>query len=442
MDQPPNRAYNILVLHAYHYEYPPRATSRDWLYSFRRYGGQRCFYWNVYYFSEPSFIRAIKWDLIIFTDLFVVERWNLARFDTLLKKIESLKHISATKALVAQDEFIYSAALCKLVNEFDIGFVFTCAKQADWEKIYEDVNFEKVKFQTVLTGYLDESTLARIAKLALRENPDRSIDVGYRSKKVPPSLGRHGLLKSTVADVFRAKAPEKGFKIDISLLPRDTFLGDDWYRFLLRCKYFIGVEGGASILDKYGYFRRAADLYLETHPGAEYAEIEVACFPGQDGTLGLKAISPRHLEACATRTCQILIEGNYNEILQPGKHYIELKQDFSNLDQVLETLKDENLRWKIVEQAYQDIVQSGLYTYRNFVSSIFTPTLAGQRKSPANFQIAFALIQSYILDMLGWAILATWALFLRNPLRGIQAALPHVWGLKMKKIFRKFNKDF
>src|SRR6185369_9471689 len=91
---------------------------------------------------------------------------------------------------------------------------------------------------------------------------------------------------------------------------------------------------------------------------------------GLDGGLRYVAISPRHLEACATRTCQVLVEGKYNDVLVPGRHYLELKRDFSNLEQVLDAIQRDDLRQEITEQAFRDIVASGNYTYRSFVEHV------------------------------------------------------------------------
>ena len=49
-------------------------------------------------------------------------------------------------------------------------------------------------------------------------------------------------------------------------------------------------------------------------PTATFEEVEAGCFAGLDGNLNLRTISPRHLEACATRTPQILVEGAYSGI--------------------------------------------------------------------------------------------------------------------------------
>ena len=109
---------------------------------------------------------------------------------------------------------------------------------------------------------------------------------------------------------------------------------------------------------------------MATHPQASYEEIEAACFPGRDGEIELVALSPRHLEASATRTCQILVEGSYNGVLAPGVHYLELKGDYSNLEQVLDAVQRDDLRAELVHNAYRDAVGSGRFTYRSFVKEI------------------------------------------------------------------------
>jgi len=81
-------------------------------------------------------------------------------------------------------------------------------------------------------------------------------------------------------------------------------------------------------------------------------------------------LTPRHFEACITRTCQILLEGSYNGVFQPWRHYIPLKNDYSNLDEVFEALADDNLVDRIADQAYEDIVASGKWSYRTFVREV------------------------------------------------------------------------
>lgn len=372
---------NILIV--YHsFDYPLRSTIKDHLYCFERYSGHRCFYLNLYNRTVPWYLKSIDFDLVIFHTIFLSTRWNHERFQKLIQKSQPLKGLRAVKAVLPQDEFIHTDLVCDFINDFQIDWVYSVAPASEWPKIYHTVDFERVRFGYVLTGYLSDDTVQRIELLA-REAEDRTIDIGYRAWKAEHWLGSHGFLKTIIADKFQELAPKRGLKIDISTRPQDTFLGDGWYRFLLQCKYTIGVEGGATILDRDGSIREKTVEYVRHHPDATFEEVESHCFPGMDGSLQLLAISPRHLEACVTKTCQILIEGDYNGILEAGKHYIELKRDFSNLDEVLELMEEDRMREEIIERAYRDIVETRRWTYKSFVDDIIHQSLDAVKGKPS-----------------------------------------------------------
>ncbi len=402
----------ILVAYYYRRPFPPRASVRDHLNSFKKYAGHTCFYYNLGILAPPSWLGRIDFDLIIFHTTFLCCRWNPARFGRLLRQAEALKRHPALKIALPQDEFVYSEQLCDFIREFDIRQVYSTAPPSEWSRIYNRVDRDRVRFFPVLTGYLEDATLARIERLATTEGRQRQIDIGYRATEARPWLGRHSLLKSTIARVFQQRAPAARLTTDISTRPADTLLGDDWYRFLLRCKYTIGVEGGASLLDSDGSVRQRTEKYVAEHPEARFDEIEAACFAGLDGNLDLKAISPRHLEACATRTCQILIEGEYNGVLEAGRHYIPLKPDFSNLDDVLETVRRDDRRRAIVQRAYEDVVASGQYSYRRFVEEVLQHALPAATRADTTGRFSDALREQMLQhglelwDRCGWLVVA------------------------------------
>ncbi len=363
---------NVLVVH-----YTPapllRASAQDNLSSFRRYSGCNCFYLNLGLRRVPWYITHLSFDLIVFSAYFLGARWKPEDARRALTRARRLKPVKGVKIALPQDEFVNSAWLCDFINEFGVDYVFSVAPEPEWPVIYPTVDFQRVRFVRVLTGYLDEATLARIAELA-RAVPDRPVTIGYRTA-VLPWWGRFGWFRQRLAEVFEERARSRGLRTDISTRSEDFFSGDEWYRFLLRCKYTIGVEGGASLLDPDGTIQERCLRYLDAHPGAKFEELEAACFPRLDGSLRLRAISPRHLEACATRTCQILVEGEYNGVLKPGRHYIALKEDFSNVDQILEMIHQDHLREEITERAYRDIVESRRFTSRRFVEFVLQSAL-------------------------------------------------------------------
>jgi hypothetical protein len=209
-------------------------------------------------------------------------------------------------------------------------------------------------------------------------------------------------------------------KSDISLRDEDTLIGDDWYRLLLRSRWTIGVEGGASAIDRDGSIRARTLSYQESNPGAGFEEVEAACFPGLDGTLDLMALSPRHLEACATRTAQVLIEGEYNGVLEAGIHYLPLKADFSNLEDVLSGMRDEGVRAGMADRAYRDVVRSGKYMSAVFASFVLSVAEAPPRAIPMPARILVAA--ESLRDWALWRWVGVWQV-IRPTLRRLLAGL-------------------
>lgn len=150
--------------------------------------------------------------------------------------------------------------------------------------------------------------------------------------------------------------------------------------------------------DPNGKIRQDVENYVEKHPHASFDEVEKECFPNQDHTLKLFALSPRHFECAMAKTCQVLLEGEYDGVFQPGIHYIELKRDFSNLNQVVQQIKDTPTCEKIAERAYQDIVLSGNYTYRKFTETVadHVKALSKKKTDGAINQIMFRIVSGML----------------------------------------------
>lgn len=364
---------SILVLYSVS-RAPMRGTISDHLFSFRRYSEADCAYVNMAVREIPGWLARSRFDLVVFHTTLLSKRWGRQGFEPLVDRVRCLSENPAVKVALPQDEFINTDLLCQFIREMRIDHVFSVAPESQWEKIYAGVDRSRVQLHRVLTGYLDAKTVARISRLRGKMSA-RPIDIGYRAHGVRHSLGAHGYLKIRLADLVESVAQGLGMRTDISTRYQDTLLGDAWYRFLLRCRYALGVEGGASIHDRDGTIWSKVQDYVAGHPEASFGEVEGACFPGLDGSFALFAISPRHLEACATKTAQILVEGHYNGILKPNLHYIPVRRDLSNLEEVLDELGDESRRVDLVERAYSDVVESGSYTYRAFVERVLETSL-------------------------------------------------------------------
>jgi len=363
----------ILIIINQH-EYPLRSTVRDSIFCFEKYYDAEIFYLNTArLYTIPSHLKEIKFDLIIFHTVFMSFRWGMEKeYKRLHKLLQYFRKCSFTKIAMPQDEWIHTNLLNNFIVDFGISTIFSVSPESEWPIIYNKIDFSKVNFYRILTGYIDPSVVEKFTNPKLN---GREVTIGYRAYKAPAWLGKHGYLKTLIAEIFKNKSIEFSLESDISLEEKDTFLGDAWYNFLLKCKYFIGVEGGSTVLDPDGSIWREGVRFSLANPNASYEEIEENVFHGKEGSLNLIAISPRHLECCITKTCQILIKGDYNGILIPGKHFIELNRDFSNINSVIQLIKDDSLREQIVNDAYEDIVLSKKYSYPEFVKFLISISL-------------------------------------------------------------------
>lgn len=394
---------SILVLY-YAARAPLRRTIADHLDSIRRYSGRPCIYVNLAYRPVPRWIHRLDIGLVVFHTTVLATRWFPESLHRVGRRMGAIQALACPRIAMPQDEFLNTDVLVDFLREFKVDHVLTCAPPEEWTAIYGPLLSAGVGVTRVLTGYLEPRTVRRINDLATRTG-GRDIDIGYRSWKPEPWLGRHGMLKGEIAERFAQEGRRRGLRVDISMDPADTLLGDAWYRFLLRCRFTIGVEGGASILDHDGRVRSCVNAYAAEHPDASFEEIERACFPDLDGTFNLRAISPRHLEACATRTPQVLIEGSYNGILEPWTHYVPLRSDFSNLGEALDEVEHGERATQMAERAFQDVVGSGRYTYEAFVA-----TLLASAAIPAPHQLTKATVPMRAIaawgraaDLLSWA---------------------------------------
>ncbi len=325
-----------------------------------------------------------------------------------------------------QDEYAEADLLWALCRENGIQTIFTCFSEKDFATAYPQSETGVEHLITVHPGYIDETAAKRIEAIAGGEE-ERPIDVGYRARKLPYWLGRHGQKKSEAGERFAERLKDDdGLVADLSNRDQDAFMGEDWYRFLCRCRVTLGCEGGASLFDASGVIRPRVEAYVRQHPEASFDEVERACFPGMDHNISLFALSPRHFECTITRTCQALIEGEYGGIFRPGVHYIEIKQDFSNLEEVVARIRDREYCRQIADRAYEDVYESGAYTYRAFANRVVEHVLAdaepSRRRATERVIGAWLRIREWLDPVLS-TVLTAWFLLRVYKLEAIPWAL-------------------
>jgi hypothetical protein len=402
MKVPPRPRKTIVVFYHARQWLPLREANEAHLWSWGRYSKHRVIYVNAGFGVPWHFLRHIDIDAVVFDTIFLSLHWSPEYFRMRTAACAPVGKLSCVKIAMPQDEFIHTDLLVEFFAGVGVTHILTCSEVCDWPKIYGKLDLDRVRLSTVFTGYVDEEKLPDLKTVPLS---DRPIALGYRAWNNPFWLGGHGLEKVRIGQIVGEAAKKRGLVTDINNPAATDFLiGQRWYDLLSSCRAVLGVEGGASVLDRDGAIKRRVEAYLSQHPDATFAETRERCFPGEDGRLNLACLSPRHFEACMTRTCQVLLEGRYNGVFEPWKHYIPIKKDYSNVEEALDALEDDATVERIVEQAYSDLVASGKWSYRTFIrdleTSIIDPAPRSSSHGLITNNVFYALLR--IRDAILW----------------------------------------
>lgn len=277
---------------------------------------------------------------------------------------ERLRHYQGLKIIFVQDEYRQINHMVKQLQFLDIDVLFTCFPQGEIERIYRKSDLPKVSKYNNLTGYIPERLLQ------FKEQPlikDRPVHAGYRARRLSAWFGELAYEKWNIVEKWQEHTEGKNLISDVSYHERDRLYGQKWIEFLSRCKATLGVESGASVMDFTGELEKEVEAYELMHPHASFKDVQQLFLLEHEGQYKLNQISPRCFEAIALKTALILYEGEYSGLLIPDRHYINLKKDFSNINDVLCKLKDDDYLQDMVNRTYDEIALGGQYSYQSFI---------------------------------------------------------------------------
>ena len=303
--------------------------------------------------------------------VFSWRRWlprglDLSRFDALIvhyslvacldsyighEMRNAIRSFRGFKAAFVQDDYRFVNDTIAALTDMKINALFGLAPEPVIDQIYPPDKLPGVVRETVLAGYVPTELCDR----SVPSYEARPIDVGYRARKVPAWLGALSQEKWLIADRFGKDAAAYGLKCDISTRERDRIYGEAWISFVSSCKAMLGTESGASVIDFTGEIQKNVEAHLLREPDASFEALRDLNFRDIDGKVVLQVISPRCFEAAALRTLMILYEGSYSGRLQPWRHYVPLKKDHSNMDEVVAVLRDPAKATAIIERAYAEV---------------------------------------------------------------------------------------
>lgn len=312
----------------------------------------------------PSTVDVDAYDVIVVHWTLVLSRNNYIDRESRAR----IARAKALKIVFIQDEYRFVERTKAGLRTIGADVLFTSVPQAEWEKVYSAPELPGLRRVQVLTGYVPPG----LPRRTVPDVADRPIDVGYRGRDLPAWLGELGQEKMRIGRRFEEDAPAYGLTTDICWREGDRIYGEDWLAFITRCKAMLGVESGANVFDFTGRIQENVESHLKIEPTATFEKLRNLYFPNEEGRVRLNQISPRVFECLALKTLLILYEGEYSGIVQPWRHFVPLKKDHSNMEEVVNVLRDHASVREITERGYREIALNPDYQYDAYVRKFDT----------------------------------------------------------------------
>lgn len=345
-------ALNILVLHRLGDPRYWRTAVRDLEYLLPDHAGAHHYIVHAADQPLPPYIKDLRFHGIVLGPTFLCARYAPHTFAAVMENYDFVRTSDAFKIAMPQDDYDCHAILDRWMTTWNVDVVYAACSE-HWDVLYPGVAAAG-RVRQGYTGYIADSWIE--AWRNAKPSAARTIDVSYRTRKLPPNFGRIGELKGIIGERFAAQPATAGLKMDLSSAADDLIAGARWHAFLNDSRFCLATSTGSSVLDPEGDIRRCVEHYLIRKPLSSFEEIEAHCFPGQDGRYSFTAISPRNLEAALARTVQIATPGPYGGLLRAEDHYLPLEPDCSNAADVVAQIRDGDRVERISRQAYDAVL--------------------------------------------------------------------------------------
>ena len=354
------------------------STIREHLDSFREFGRHDYYYIPATVASWEA-LGSYRLDISLF-DAVVLHYSVRLPFPEYFQSdiLSSLCTYRGLKIGFAQDEYERPEVTRQMMEQIGFDLFFTCVPMDQVDRVYPLDRFSTTEFHTTLTGYVADKDCSAYVTPLFR----RRLHIAYRGRKLPRVYGKLGEEKAFIGVAVKKAAEKRSIPVDIDVSEESRIYGDDWYRFLGSARATLGTESGSNVFDFTSEFSERISR-IEADPAKTDAqkdeEIREILKP-LEGMVKMNQISPKIFEAIRLKTALVLFEGAYSGVIERDRHFIPLKKDLSNIEEVFEKIADDTLIARMTDDAYNDIVASGRYSYESFVEDFETKISAVIRR--------------------------------------------------------------
>ncbi len=233
-----------------------------------------------------------------------------------------IRFFNGIKVATVQDEQRSGYERLAFLNGLGINHLFSVAPHELYEILYPS-HVRNFSISELLTGYVTEEHLRRLQKS--KGLGDRPYDVVYRGRKLPEWYGHLGDLKWKISDRLAHRAESNRLRVNVSYREEDRIYGQDWFEFLESGVIAVGTPSGSSFLDLFGKHSETSN-YIDP----------VIMDDGDPINANYTAISPKIFDYIASRNLLALTPGDYSNLIEPRKHFMELDEAANNIEEILE----------------------------------------------------------------------------------------------------------
>lgn len=282
----------------------------------------------------------------------------------------SLADYDGMKLLFIQDEYDHTNRAKHWIKHLKFDLVFTVVPERSINKVYPKSEFSHTRFVTNLTGYVPHKIDTQFENLC--PPSQRKLIIGYRGRPLPIRYGQLGIEKIAIGKNVKSYCKSHGLPCDIEWGEENRIYGERWYTFISSCRGMLGTESGSNVFDWNGTLGDEVTAYRKLHPFARSETVYHKVISRYEIPGLMNQASPRIFEMIAAGTAMVLFEGEYSGVIQPDRHYIPLKKDFSNLDAAFEKLLDDSWIDAMTTRARLEILEPGKYSYAEFITKFDT----------------------------------------------------------------------
>jgi hypothetical protein len=358
----PKSGFQLNVLMLYDEGSTSIRTVYEHLESFKRYSRHKYYYMSATHRAANSPPTNGDLDFDCFDAVVIHYSVRLSHADHITETVAAaVRRYRGPKLLFIQDEYDSTETARRWIERLGIDSIYTNIPLDQVRLIYPRDRFPKVDFLPTLTGYVPDDPQLDNYALPLEE---RLIFLGYRCRQLPHHYGILGYEKYRIGRDMRRLCLAHGIPADIEVVADAArIFGTDWYRFVGSCRAMLGTESGSNVFDYDGSLKALA----KKHARLTFEEFAVRFLKDVPNPIQMNQVSPKIFEAIRLRTALVLFEGRYSGVIEPEKHYIPLKRDYSNIKTVFKALSDFDYLKKLTGCAYKEVIEQQRFSYRSFV---------------------------------------------------------------------------